>query len=211
MVVVLILTLSRGSWVALAVVTLGMGMLRWRRGWALALLAALLLGFWIQAAGAAKIAGILASSNTLGTVEGRLEVWSRAIYMIQDFPFSGIGMGAFGDLADILYPFFSFPAGSVPHAHNLLLQVAVDLGIPGLIAWLAVFILASASAWLAYRQGVARHEGWLAGLGAGLVCSQAALVVHGMTDAVTWGMVRPAPLAWVLWGMAFSLWRVRSA
>jgi hypothetical protein len=38
MVAVLILTLSRGSWVALAVVTLGMGMLCWRRGWALAFL-----------------------------------------------------------------------------------------------------------------------------------------------------------------------------
>jgi putative inorganic carbon (HCO3(-)) transporter len=211
MVAVLILTLSRGSWVALAVVTLGMGMLRWRRGWALAVLAVVLLAFWIQTAGAAKIASILASSNTLGTVEGRVEVWSRAIYMIQDFPFTGIGMGSFGDLADILYPFFSFPAQSVPHAHNLFLQVAVDLGIPGLIAWVAVFILASASAWLAYRQGLARRDRWLAGLGAGLVCSQAALVVHGMTDAVTWGMVRPAPLTWVLWGMAFSLWRVRSA
>jgi putative inorganic carbon (HCO3(-)) transporter len=211
MVAVLILTLSRGSWVALAVVTLGMGMLRWRRGWALALLAAVLLGLWVQAAGAARIAGILASSNTLGTVEGRVEVWSRAIYMIQDFPFTGIGMGLFGELADVLYPFFSFPVKSLSHAHNLFLQVAVDLGIAGLIAWLAVFILASVSAWLAYRQGAARREHWLAGLGAGLVCSQAALVVHGMTDAVTWGMVRPAPLTWVLWGMAFSLWRVRSA
>jgi putative inorganic carbon (HCO3(-)) transporter len=127
--------------------------------------------------------------------------------MVQDFPFTGVGMGSFGDLADVLYPFFSFPAQSVPHAHNLFLQVAVDLGIPGLIAWFAVFILATTAAWQAYRQGASRRDGWAAGLGAGLLCAQAALVVHGLTDAVTWGMVRPAPLTWALWGMAFALRR----
>jgi hypothetical protein len=33
----------------------------------------------------------------------------------------------------------------------------------------------------------------MAGLGAGLLHSQLALVLHGLTDAVTWGMVRLAP------------------
>jgi putative inorganic carbon (HCO3(-)) transporter len=37
-----------------------------------------------------------------------------------------------------------------------------------------------------------------------LLCSQVALVVHGLTDAVTWGMVRPAPLVWALWGLAMA-------
>ena len=36
----------------------------------------------------------------------RLEIWSRAIYMLQDFPFTGIGMGAFRQVANLLYPFF---------------------------------------------------------------------------------------------------------
>jgi putative inorganic carbon (HCO3(-)) transporter len=36
--------------------------------------------------------------------------------------------------------------------------------------------------------------------------SQLALAVHGITDAVTWGMVRPAPLIWALWGLAIAAW-----
>ena len=70
--------------------------------------------------------------NTLGSLEGRIEVWSRAISMIQDFLFTGIGRGSFGPLADTLYPFFLAAPGTGPHAHNLFLQVAVDLGILGL-------------------------------------------------------------------------------
>jgi putative inorganic carbon (HCO3(-)) transporter len=44
----------------------------------------------------------------------------------------------------------------------------------------------------------------LAALGAGLLGSQIALIVHGLTDAVTWGMVRPAPVVWALWGTVIA-------
>ena len=48
--------------------------------------------------------------------------------MIQDFPFSGIGAGTFESVANVLYPFFlAGPDAKIPHAHNLLLQVAVIL------------------------------------------------------------------------------------
>jgi putative inorganic carbon (HCO3(-)) transporter len=128
--------------------------------------------------------------------------------MIQDFPFTGIGMGAFGDLADAAYPFFQFLPGSLSHAHNLFLQIAVDLGIPGLVAWLATLILVCAAAWRVYRVGSIKRDRWTAGLGAGLLCSQVALIIHGLTDAITWGMVRPAPLTWVVWGLAVASWNV---
>ena len=56
-----------------------------------------------------------------GTLPGRLEIWQRAIYVIQDFPFTGIGMGTFGPVAQTLYPFFGTNANAlVPHAHNIL-------------------------------------------------------------------------------------------
>ena len=113
-------------------------------------------------------------------------------------------MGLFGDVADLIYPFFLTASGRIPHAHNLFLQVGVDLGIPGLIAWLAILILVILTAWQVYRQGRSVGDGWIAGLGAGLFCTQVALVVHGLTDAVTWGMVRPAPIVWGLWGLAVA-------
>ncbi len=86
------------------------------------------------------------------------------------------------------------------HAHNLFLQVAVDLGIPGLIAWLGILLGAIYSAWLAQREAARSKLGWMRGFAVGLLACQAALVVHGMVDAVTWGMVRPAPLVWLVWG-----------
>ena len=37
-----------------------------------------------------------------------------------------------------------------------------------------------------------------------MLCSQVVLVVHGLTDAVLWGIERPAMLIWLLWGMIAS-------
>ena len=91
------------------------------------------------------------SSGTISGWDGRREIWSRAIYMIQDFPFTGIGMGSFGEVADALYPFFSYSPGAILHAHNLFLQIAVDLGIPGLIAWLAILLVVIVLSWKLYR------------------------------------------------------------
>jgi len=66
------------------------------------------------------------SNAPIQGIEGRLEIWNRALAMIQDFPITGIGMGLFGKFADELYPFIHYSPGSIPHAHNVFLQVAVD-------------------------------------------------------------------------------------
>jgi putative inorganic carbon (HCO3(-)) transporter len=154
--------------------------------------------------GVEQINGLLFKSQAVDTLEKRTEIWSRALYMIQDFPFTGIGMGTFQPIATMLYPFFlADPNAQIPHAHNLFLQVAVDLGIPGLIAWLAILMLVIIAAWQVYRHGTATGNQWLAGLGAGLLCSQVALIVHGLTDAVTWG-TRPAIIVWAIWGLAMA-------
>ncbi len=198
----LILTQSRGALFATAAAVVAVTALRWRRAWLLWIAAAAGGYGLLQAAGVADPLALLATNQTLGSLNGRLEVWSRAQYMIQDFPFTGIGMGSFTEVADLLYPFFLHAPGRVLHTHNLFLQVAVDLGLPGLVGWLALWLLACASAWGIYRQGRMTAAPWTAGLGAGLLGSQVALGAHGLLDAVTWGMVRPAPLVWALWGLA---------
>jgi putative inorganic carbon (HCO3(-)) transporter len=137
----LALTLSRSAWMALLVALLVLTALRWRKGWVLSVVVAATAIIWMFGLGGIALLSNLFSSGTLETLQGREEVWSRALAMIQDFPLTGIGMGSFGDLADAVYPFFSFPANTVPHAHNLFLQLAIDLGLPGLIAWSAVAML----------------------------------------------------------------------
>lgn len=207
MFVVLILTQSRGGLMALAAVLLVMIMLRWSRGWLLLLGAMVSGAVTAQALGVGAVLNAFTSNSTFVGLEARREIWLHTLYIIQDFPFTGIGMGSFQTVMDLLYPLILTPF-AIPHAHNLFLQVAVDLGIPGLIGWLAVLMLATIASWQLYRMGRARGDGWAAGFGAGLLCSQTALIVHGLTDAVTWGMVRTAVIVWALWGVSIAAWNV---
>lgn len=205
-VAILVLTQSRGAVLALGLVGLLLVALRWRWGWLMMVLGVVCLLIALKVVGTASFINLLVSNATLGGVDGRAEVWSRAIYMIQDFPFTGVGMGSYMQVADTFYPFSSYPPGKVPHAHNLLLQIGVDLGIPGLIAWLSAWMLVTLMAWRVYRSGSELQNSWLAGWGVGLFACQVALLAHGMVDAVTWGMVRPAPLVWALWGVVSLTW-----
>lgn len=210
MVAVLALCKSRGGLMGLAAALLVLIALRWRRGWLAMPLAALASGLVIWQVGLARVINALTLTRSIGGIEGRLEIWSRALYIIQDFPFTGIGMGTFRQVANSLYPFFlAGPNAEINHAHNLFLQIAVDLGLPGLAAWLAIAAIVMGAAWQIYRHGKSLHENWLTGLGAGLVCSQTALWVHGLTDAVTWG-ARPAGLVWVIWGVVIAAYLVKN-
>jgi putative inorganic carbon (HCO3(-)) transporter len=199
-VAMLVLTQSRGAFMGLFLACAVLFMLRWPR------LALPLLG--LVGAGALFIAlrpdTLAALTDAVGdTVTNglpyRMEIWSRGWFMVQDFMFTGIGMGSFEQVTELLYPLIITPPG-VPHAHNLLLQIAVDLGVPGLIAWLGILGTVVVACWRAYRS----DDPMLRALGAGLLASQVALLGHGLTDAVTWGMVRSAPLVWLLWGVAVA-------
>jgi putative inorganic carbon (HCO3(-)) transporter len=142
---------------------------------------------------------LIINDGVSASMAGRLEIWSRGWYMVQDFPFTGIGMGLHEKMIEVMYPYFINPI-PLAHAHNLFLQVAVDLGIPGLIAWLGILV----NVILACITLIRSREPLLRAAGAGLLASNVALCVHGLTDAVTWGMVRTAPLVWALWGLAIG-------
>ena len=203
--VMLLLTQSRGAWIAFGFALMILIILSIRWGWVVALVM-VVVGIYLTAAfGFDRVIGILASGTNLLGLTGRLEVWSRALYMIQDFHFTGIGMGAFTEVADRLYPFFLYAPGTIEHAHNPFFQVGINLGLPGLVAWLAVFFGSIYSAWRTMHKGKSQGNAWLLGLGAGLLAAQAALVVHGLTDAVTWGMVRSAPVVWLIWGFCAAV------
>ena len=215
---VLAATQSRSALLALLVILIVMVSLRGaegmaasrrrRRAWLVALALALAGGVtvgWLVASGVARLVfEALMSSSTLGGLQDRLQVWSRALYMLQDFPFTGIGMGSFEQVTNLLYPLFIAPGGGITHAHNLFLQVAVDLGLPGLVAWLSILILVVAVSWRVYRLGRVNGDSWLAGLGVGLLCSQVALAVHGIANVSVWGEIRAAPIVWAVWGLAMA-------
>jgi len=155
-----VLTQSRGALLGLGAALLVIILLRWRWGWValpLTVLGAVLL---IYQMGMNTVLDFISSGVSVEGAEGRVEIWSRAIYMIQDFSFTGIGMGSYMDVADLLYPFFLAAPGKVVHAHNLLLQIAVDLGIPGFIGWFSIFLGVCLVTWQLNRYGKNHHDRW---------------------------------------------------
>lgn len=198
---IIILTQSRSAWLAFAMAGLLVAILKWRWAWIGAVFAVVLAVVLVIYPGIDRILDLLIASEALGGLKDRMEIWSRALYIIQDFPLTGVGMGSFMKATDSVYLFFYIGPQKVDHAHNLFLQIAVDLGIPGLISWISAFLLVILSSWKVFRRGTEAQDGLMAGVGAGMLASQLALLMQGMLDAVVWGMVRSAPLIWVLWGL----------
>ncbi|MGB4871794.1 MAG: O-antigen ligase family protein, partial [Candidatus Promineifilaceae bacterium] len=143
-----------------------------------------------------------ALADGINTLNGRMEIWSRAIYGIQDFPFTGMGMNNFRRVVHILYPLFLIsPDTDIAHAHNHLLQAALDLGIPGLIAYLALWLGSAAMLWQVWRAAAAQAQSrWYRALVIGLAGSLAAYFVYGLLDTVALG-AKPGFIFWMLLGV----------
>jgi len=146
----------------------------------------------------------LLTSDTIGDLSMRQEIWSRALTMMADFPFTGIGLGCFERLMGMLYPLFLAPKGTVTHAHNLFLQVGVDLGLPGLAAFALLLGLAFRSGLRAHRALAQERVDDLAALAAAGVASLAGICAHGMLDAAVWNN-KGAFLPWVVMGLCVAL------
>jgi putative inorganic carbon (HCO3(-)) transporter len=199
MLAMLVLTQSRNAYLAIAIAIAVILMLRWPR--LIWLLPVLLMAaiITIGLIGPSTVLEAILSGGVLGGLDGRLELWSRAWYALNDFPFSGIGIGTFERVIPVLYPLFSIgPDVPITHAHNLLLQIGVDLGLPGLIAYLAALINVFALLIVTLRQRSAALDWTLA---AGVMGGLIALLIHGIFDAPVWG-VKPAFIPWLLVALA---------
>ncbi len=196
--IVLLLTKSRGGYVAGAV---GVLTVLWYSRWRiLALVLTLIttgLGLWLIAGAeqqAPTLAGELADA---GTMAFRQQVWRIASWMITDFPFTGVGMGTFNDVAVRLYPFSEV---ANPGAHNLYLQVGVDLGIPGLIAFASILLLTIYMSFSSIAHSTAQEDPALRALSVGLLAGITALLFHGLVDITVWG-TRVGFLPWLIIGL----------
>ena len=203
---VLLLTQSRGALVGLAFAVLVMFIL-WNRWFLLAIPAVILGGLAaLGVLGVEWLGEFMLSSTATSAVasfEGRLEIWTRALYMIQDFPITGVGLGMFDQIMDLLYPLFMVaPETNIFHPHNMFLSQAVSSGLPGLIGFLALifllFVMAVQSIGLSQRE-----EAWP--LAMGLLGALVAYLAHGMFDSPT-SFIRASAILWILFGLQAALW-----
>lgn len=137
---------------------------------------------------------LLSIDNSIGiAVILRLDIWSRALAMIADMPYTGIGLNTFPLIQSHFY--IGHLIGPEPHAHNLLLQTAVDLGVPGL----AAFIWLVAAFYVAAFQADKRvGDRQLQVLIIGAVAGVTAYVAGGAIDVMTLGAKPVAALSMFL-------------
>lgn len=209
MLAVMVLTQSRAGLLGLAVglgvmVLLAVARLRW---W-------LAVGMVLVGMGAAtavwsayapQITTILVEQSgerSIETMQGRLEIWERAITGLHEFPLTGMGINRFRVLVFDYYPTYFLSGDSdFAHAHNHLLQAGLDLGLPGLIFYAALWLGTAVLAWLAWRQGATV---WRRSLALGILCALAAYFVYGLVDAVALG-AKPGFIFWLLLGLTAVL------
>ncbi len=116
------------------------------------------------------------------SVSIRFDIWEAAFDIIEDYPLTGVGMNLFRDGAvrrDYPVPTFNQPV--LPHAHNEYLQVAADLGLPGLALFVSCYAVVLYGLFRAYRLGNRNVRGLAVGVAGGLI----AHAVFGIGDAVT--------------------------
>ncbi len=137
------------------------------------------------------LAGTLLSVESPLGIVLRVDIWSRALSMLQDMPFTGIGLDSY-QLAQVhFYP--GYLLGPEHHAHNLFLQVALDSGLLGLIAFIWLLLAFWWTSAQAYRSTAdADSRSLLVGAAAGVV----AMVGAGLVDSL-W-TAKPAVILWLL-------------
>jgi hypothetical protein len=102
-------------------------------------------------------------------LKGRLRFWRAAVQMLEERPLAGVGIGRYYKLV----PKYLEDAGDdviQENAHNYLLQMAAELGLPGMVCFLVLLGSAIRAGWRVTRWG--DDEGtrrMAAGLTAGLL------------------------------------------
>ncbi len=204
-------TYSRGAWLAYAAElgVLAVAALAWawpliKRDWrlklALGIVAAIALGagiylFMDSPVLQQRVASMFAtrdhSSNSF-----RMNVWLGVIAMIQDSWWAGVGIG--NETFQKVYGLYMISGFEALGAYNIFLEVAVETGVFGLLAFLWVVLAAVARSTFHALRGEARP--WAVAAIAGLL----GLMVHGLVDTVFY---RPSVqiLFWLLLAMIIRL------
>jgi len=129
-----LLTYSRGSYLALALV-IGVFVLMMEKRFVVLFIPALLaVPFLLPPAMLNRLLSIFDMTDTSAAF--RVSIWRGSVRIIQDFWMSGIGQGA--EAFNRIFPYYAPAATFAEHSHNLILQIMLELGIVGLIVFIGV-------------------------------------------------------------------------
>ncbi len=134
----LILSLTRGAWLgAMAGIGLLLALHNWR--WCVAGMATLALVYMLLPA---PFHERVLSSFDLNdaTTRGRIALLRTGLILVEASPWTGVGPRLVWPAAVANRQEHDLPDDLYQHLHNNLLQVAAELGVPALAAWLAIWV-----------------------------------------------------------------------
>jgi len=123
-----------------------------------------------------RFAKIYAAENFTDS-EGRFQFWADSLKMASDFPATGAGFGAFGDV----FPAYQnrYLGRILDHAHNDYLELLIEGGIPGVALVLAFFICLFKTVRTTLKK---RKEPYTILVCTGTAAGILAILLHGVTD-----------------------------
>jgi O-antigen ligase len=176
-----VLSQTRGAWIALAVAAL-IVLWGWRR-WAVLILpiAALLVAVSLPHQLQARWTAIAGGTDV--TVRERVYLWRAGGHMLRDRPLLGVGPGNPALLRDAYKepddPWL--PERKVGHLHSNLFEIAAGRGLLGLLAWGSIWVAFLFDRLRAYRHlGRSNRAGRALALGG--LAAVSAFLVAGLTE-----------------------------
>jgi O-antigen ligase len=177
----ILLSESRGAWLALVLCLSLWWAVRSRRNLVVTaacgvVLIGSLAGYLALAPGASleRVPVISQTLVPLFTRPDRVDVYRGSWYLVQDFPLTGIGLG--GTFAMIYSRYvLLIQVPFLTYSHNFFLQVWLNHGLLGILAFTWLIAAFWTLVWRVGRQGSALFQGaWL---------GVAAILLHGLSDA----------------------------
>lgn len=124
----------------------------------------------------------------------RFAIWRNSVSLIAQHPWFGVGWGNF-NFAWTYTPFPDRPVAFFDHTHNLLLQLAVEIGIPATLFSLALIVWAIYRARAAWQSPAARDADHP---GRAVLAMMLVLAVHSLLEYPLWYAYFLFPAAWAL-------------
>ena len=210
----LLLTGSRGAWLALIVALTVWGWSAFSQQLAQRIAPSPRAVFWLGLAIGLAVSlaviwllpdDLLGLANRLpgaASANSRAAIFSNTLHLLGDFPFIGGGLDAFAGLYSQYM--LVIPQRIFTYAHNLYLDVALEQGFLGLLALVVILV---GSLWLLSRQPdwpeAVDHYSLLCWA---VITGLLVLMGRGLVDDAFYGN-RGTPLLWLLPGMAVALTR----
>jgi O-antigen ligase len=172
-----LLTLSRGGFLAMAAVVVGLALAHRRRWWFLGAAAVAAVAVSRVPSIATRLAVEVDFSSPNNTLVGRSQLWTYTLQMLRDHPIFGAGLAAF---TQVLGPYWNpLHKDRFIYPHNIVLNFWSETGLLGLAAFTWILVVAFLVGWRGWRRP---GEGWQP-LHLGVFLAMVAVVVHGLVDA----------------------------